>query len=57
MDELLKLLRENALETPGRLAHLLDTDEADIKQRVADYEAAGIILGYQDINILHSALL
>jgi DNA-binding Lrp family transcriptional regulator len=49
MDELLKLLRKNALETPQNLAQQLDTTEAEVKRRVADYEAAGIILGYQAV--------
>jgi DNA-binding Lrp family transcriptional regulator len=49
MDELLKLLRENALQTPQNLAQQLGTSEADIKQRVASYEAGGVILGYQAV--------
>ncbi len=49
MDELLKLLRENALQTPHNLAQQLGTSEADIKQRVASYEAGGVILGYQAV--------
>jgi len=49
MDELLKLLRENALESPENLAKMLDTDVAQVKSRIADYEKAGVIRGYQAI--------
>jgi len=49
MDELLKLLRQNALETPRNLARMLDTTEEDVKARIAEYEKAGVIRGYQAI--------
>ncbi|AKJ65258.1 Leucine-responsive regulatory protein [Kiritimatiella glycovorans] len=49
MDELLRLLQENALETPENLAQMLDTNEEDVRQRIADYEQRGIIRGYQAV--------
>jgi DNA-binding Lrp family transcriptional regulator len=47
MDELLKLLKENALETPENLARMLNTDPDDVKNRIAEYEKKGIIRGYK----------
>ncbi len=49
MDELLKLLKQNALESPANLAKMLDTTEDDVKQRILDYEEDGVIRGYQAI--------
>ncbi len=49
MDELLKLLRNNALETPKNLARMLNTTEEAIKTRVAEYERSGVIRGYQAV--------
>jgi len=49
MDELLKLLRRNALESADNLAKMLNTTEQDIKARIAAYETEGIIRGYQAI--------
>lgn len=49
MDELLKLLRQNALESPENIAKLLHTTAEDVRKRKADYEAKGIIRGYQAI--------
>ena len=49
MDELLKLLRENALESTETIAKMLRTTEDDIKTRILDYEKDGIIRGYQAI--------
>jgi DNA-binding Lrp family transcriptional regulator len=47
MDELLKLLKKNALETPENLAKMLNIPVADVKSRIADYEKSGVIRGYQ----------
>jgi DNA-binding Lrp family transcriptional regulator len=47
MDELLQLLRRNALESPASLATQLGIGENEVKQRIADYEASGVIRGYQ----------
>ncbi len=49
MDELLKLLKGNALETTADLARMLNLSEAEVKARIAGYERAGIIRGYQAI--------
>ncbi|MBN1670340.1 MAG: Lrp/AsnC family transcriptional regulator [Kiritimatiellae bacterium] len=49
MDELLKLLRANALESPENLARMLDADPADVRKKIAEYEKAGVIRGYQAI--------
>ncbi|NQU38674.1 MAG: Lrp/AsnC family transcriptional regulator [Lentisphaerae bacterium] len=49
MDQLLKLLKENALETPENLATLLSISVDDVKAQIADYEARGIICGYRAV--------
>lgn len=49
MDELLKLLKQNALETPKNLARMLNTTEDAVKAKVAEYERTGVIRGYQAI--------
>ena len=45
MDELLKLLKRNALETPENLAKMLNLSVADVKGRIAEYEKRGVIRG------------
>ena len=49
MDELLKMLKHNALESPENLAKMLNLSAADVKARIADYEKTGIIRGYQAV--------
>jgi DNA-binding Lrp family transcriptional regulator len=49
MDELLKLLRKNALESPKNLARMLNTTEDAVKTKITEYERAGVIRGYQAI--------
>jgi DNA-binding Lrp family transcriptional regulator len=49
MDELLKLLRDNARETPKNLALMLNTTEDAVTAKMAEYEHAGIIRGYQAV--------
>ena len=49
MDELLRILKENALETPENLARMLDMSEADVRERIREYEQAGVIKGYQAV--------
>ena len=49
MDELLQLLRKNALESPSNLAKMLGTSEDEVKAQIADYEKSGVIRGYQAI--------
>lgn len=49
MDELLKLLKRNALETPENLAKMLNVSVEEVRARIADYEEQGIIRGYQAV--------
>ncbi len=49
MDELLKLIKDNAKETPENLAKLLGTTAAKVKTKIKGYEKAGIIQGYQTV--------
>ena len=49
MDELLKILKTNALESPQNLAKMLKTSVKTIKARIAKYEKTGVIRGYQAI--------
>lgn len=49
MEKLLKLLRKNALESPKNLAKMLNIPEEEVKTKIAEYEKAGIIRGYQAI--------
>ncbi|MBE6626899.1 MAG: Lrp/AsnC family transcriptional regulator [Ruminococcaceae bacterium] len=47
MNELLKLLENDARLSPEALALMLDKEAGDIKKMIDDAENAGIILGYQ----------
>jgi DNA-binding Lrp family transcriptional regulator len=47
MDQLLKLLRRNALESPANLARLMGSSEDEVKEKISSYEKAGVIRGYQ----------
>jgi DNA-binding Lrp family transcriptional regulator len=49
MDRLLKLLRENAIESPANLGRMLNLSADDVKARIAGYEKAGVIKGYQAV--------
>ena len=49
MNELLKLLENDARLSPESLALMLDKEVGDIKTMIEDYENAGVILGYQTI--------
>lgn len=49
MDELLKLLKNNAKESPENLARLLGRSTDEVSARIEEYEAAGIIQGYQTV--------
>jgi DNA-binding Lrp family transcriptional regulator len=49
MDELLKILQGNALESRENIARMLGTTPADVAARIADYEKRGIIRGYQAV--------
>ena len=49
MDELLKLLQNNALESRENLARMLAIPVEEVARRIAEFEKAGIIRGYQAI--------
>ncbi|HYG36327.1 MAG TPA: Lrp/AsnC family transcriptional regulator [Clostridia bacterium] len=49
MDELLKILQSNALESRESIARMLGVSTAEVEARVADYEKRGVIRGYQAI--------
>ena len=49
MDELLKILEANALESRATIAKLLNIPAAEVDKRIADYEKRGVIRGYQAI--------
>ena len=49
MDELLKILQTNALESRENLARMLGVPASEVSARIADYEKRGVIRGYQAI--------
>ncbi|MBM4142572.1 MAG: Lrp/AsnC family transcriptional regulator [Lentisphaerae bacterium] len=49
MDELLRLLRKNALESPHNLARMLRLTEDEVRRRIAQYEQDGVIRAYQAV--------
>lgn len=49
MDELLKLIKNNAKESPQNLAKMLGVSLDEVESRILNYEKAGIIQGYQAI--------
>lgn len=49
MNELLNLLKQNALESPESLAKLLGITADEVKQKIAEYEKEGIIRAYQAV--------
>jgi len=49
MDELLRILQSNALESHENIARMLGLPATDVRQRIADYEKRGVIRGYQAI--------
>lgn len=49
MDELLKLLKNNAKESPENLAKLLGKPVENISAKIEEYEESGIIQGYQTV--------
>lgn len=64
MEELLKLLRQNAMETPANLARLLNLPEEEVRRRIVEYERKGVIRGYQaivneeslDLDVVHAVI-
>ena len=49
MDELLKLLKSNALESADNLGRMLGMSAGDVRERIREYEAQGVIKGYQAV--------
>jgi DNA-binding Lrp family transcriptional regulator len=49
MDDLLKILKSNALEKPEDLAKLLSTTAEDVARKIDEYEKSGVIKGYQAV--------
>ena len=49
MDQLLKLLRDNAALTPTHLSKILSLSEAEVTSRIKAYEKEQVILGYRTI--------
>jgi DNA-binding Lrp family transcriptional regulator len=49
MDELLKILKKNALESPENIAKMLNLKVGEVKSKIAEYEKKGVIRGYQAI--------
>jgi len=49
MNELLNLLKQNALESPENLAKLLGISVEEVKQKIAEYEKEGVIRAYQAV--------
>ncbi len=49
MDELLKILQNNALESPENISRMLSLPAEEVRRRIADYEQQGVIRGYQAI--------
>lgn len=49
MNELLNLLKQNALESPENLAKMLGVSVDEVKQKIAEYEKEGVIRAYQAV--------
>ena len=49
MDQLLKLLRDNAALKPAQISALLNVPEAEVIAKIKTYEADQVILGYRTI--------
>jgi DNA-binding Lrp family transcriptional regulator len=47
MNQLLKLLQDNARLTPAQIATMTQKDEGDIRKAIEEYEKNGVIVGYQ----------
>ena len=47
MDELLKLLREDASLTPAQIGGRLNLPEAEVEAKIKKHESNGVILGYR----------
>lgn len=49
MDELLEILKNDALESPENIAAQLGISAEEVKARIAEYEERGVIRGYQAV--------
>ena len=49
MDELLKLLREDASLTPAEIANRLNQAEIEVEAKIKEHETNGVILGYRTV--------
>ena len=49
MDELLKILQANAIESRENIAKMLNVSVAEVNKRIAKYEKNGVIRGYQAV--------
>lgn len=49
MDELLTILKNNALEKAEDIAKMLNTSPEDVRNKIREYEKQGVIKGYQAI--------
>ena len=49
MDELLKLLRDDASLSPAQIGGRLNLPEAEVEAKIKEYESNGVILGYRAI--------
>lgn len=49
MDELLRILKTNALETPENIAKMLNVPADAVRAKIAEYEKSGVIRGYQAV--------
>jgi DNA-binding Lrp family transcriptional regulator len=49
MDELLKLLRDDASLTPAQIAGRLNLAEAEVESKIKELETNGVILGYRTV--------
>ena len=49
MDEMLKLLRDDASLTPAQIGGRLNLPEAEVEAKIKEYESNGVILGYRAV--------
>ena len=49
MDELLKLLRDDASLTPAQIGDRLNLPETEVEAKIKEYESNGVILGYRAV--------
>ena len=49
MDDLLKLLRDDASLTPAQIASRLEREEGEVESQIKSLESEGVILGYRTI--------